>query len=157
MIFTQRGGRAVAKIDKIDRAIIRELQRNAKLTLNEIADNVGLSKTPCQQRIKRLEKDGVIIGYTARVNHRVLGEGYVAFVQVKLTNTRTLALRAFNEAVLNIPEIEECHMMAANYDYLLKVRTGNMGNFRSILGEEISNLPHVLQTSTFIAMESVKD
>ncbi|PIE42106.1 MAG: proline dehydrogenase transcriptional activator [Gammaproteobacteria bacterium] len=144
-------------IDNIDRAIIRELQANAKATLVEIAEQVGLSKTPCQQRIKRLEKDGVIRGYTTRVNHRLLGESHVVFVQVKLANTRTVALRAFNEAVWMIPEIEECHMMAANYDYLLKVRTGSMGSFRAILGEKISALPHVQQTSTFVAMENVKD
>lgn len=145
------------KVDKIDRAIIRELQKNAKATLGEIADSVGLSKTPCQQRIKKLEKEGVVTGYTARVNRRVLGESHVAFVQVKLADTRTLALRAFNDAVHNITEIEECHMMAASYDYLLKVRTGDMGSFRSVLGEKISSLPHVLQTSTFVAMENVKD
>ncbi|MBS9778224.1 MAG: Lrp/AsnC ligand binding domain-containing protein [Gammaproteobacteria bacterium] len=144
-------------VDKIDKAIIRELQKNAKATLSEIANNVGLSKTPCQQRIKKLEKEGVIIGYAVRVNRRVLGESHVAFVQVKLTDTRTTALRSFNKAVLDIAEIEECHMMAANYDYLLKVRTGDMGSFRSVLGEKISNLPHVLQTSTFVAMENIKD
>lgn len=145
------------KIDKIDHAIINELQNNAKATLTEIAERVGLSKTPCQQRIKRLEKDGVITGYTARVNRRVLGENHVAFVQVKLSDTKTQALRAFNEAVRGIAEIEECHMMAASYDYLLKVRTGDMGSFRSVLGEKISMLPNVLQTSTFVAMENVKE
>lgn len=145
------------KIDKIDYAIINELQNNAKATLTEIAERVGLSKTPCQQRIKRLEKDGVITGYTARVNRRVLGENHVAFVQVKLSDTKTQALRAFNEAVRGIAEIEECHMMAASYDYLLKVRTGDMGSFRSVLGEKISMLPNVLQTSTFVAMENVKE
>lgn len=145
------------KIDKIDRAIIRELQTNAKATLVDIAEKVGLSKTPCQQRIKRLEKADVITGYTARVNRRILGENHVAFVQVKLSDTKTAALRAFNEAVRKIPEVEACHMMAANYDYLLKVRTGNMGSFREVLGDKISNLPHVLQTSTFVAMENIKE
>ncbi len=144
-------------IDKIDRDIVKFLQLNAKATLTEVADKVGLSKTPCQQRIKKLEKSGVITGYTARVNYRVLGENHVVFVQVKLSDTKTQALRAFNTAVKNIVEIEECHMMAANYDYLLKVRTGDMGSFRAVLGEKISNLPHVLQTSTFVAMENVKE
>lgn len=145
------------KIDTIDRAIINELQRNAKATLGEIADNVGLSKTPCQQRIKRLEKAGVIIGYTAQVNYRALGENHVVFVQVKLSDTKTSALRAFNDAVREVAEIETCHMMAASYDYLLKVRTGDMGSFRAVLGEKISTLPHVLQTSSFVAMENVKE
>lgn len=147
----------MSKIDNMDRAIIAVLQTNAKATLTDIAELVGLSKTPCQQRIKRLEKDGVIVGYTARVNHRLLGENHVVFVQVKLSDTKTLALRAFNEAVQKITEVEACHMMAANYDYLLKVRTGDMGSFRAVLGEKISTLPHVLQTSTFVAMENVKE
>lgn len=145
------------KLDKIDRAIIHELQRNAKATLNDIAEQVGLSKTPCQLRIKRLEKTGVITGYTTRVNRRILGESHVVFVQVKLSDTKTAALNAFNEAVRNVSEIEECHMMAASYDYLLKVRTGDMGSFRTVLGEKISTLPHVLQTSTSVAMENVKE
>lgn len=147
----------MVKIDKTDKAIIRELQTNAKATLVSIAEKVGLSKTPCQQRIKRLENAGVITGYTARVNRRVLGENHVTFVQVKLSDTKTTALQAFNAAVRQIPEVEACHMMAANYDYLLKVRTGNMGSFREVLGEKISTLPHVLQTSTFVAMENVKE
>ncbi len=145
------------QIDPIDRAILRELQHNAKATLASIAERVGLSKTPCQQRIKRMEQAGIIVGYTVRVNHRSLAENHVVFVQVKLNDTRTRALKAFNQAVLDIPEIEACHMMAANYDYLLKIRTGDMGSFRRILGEKISELPHVLQTSTFVAMENIKE
>ncbi len=145
------------KLDSIDRAILRELQTNAKMTLTDIAERVGLSKTPCQQRIKRMEREEIILGYTTRVNYRRLEENHVVFVQVKLHDTRTRALKAFNQAVLEIPEIEECHMMAANYDYLLKIRTGDMGSFRAILGEKISELPHVLQTSTFVAMENVKE
>lgn len=144
-------------IDAIDRAILAELKSNAKITLTDIAERVGLSTTPCQKRIKHMEKSGVITGYTTRVNRRLLGENHIAFVQVTLKDTRTHALRAFNQAVLDMPEIEECHMMAANYDYLLKVRTGNMGSFRALLGEKISALPHVLKTSTFVAMENVKE
>lgn len=144
-------------VDNIDRAILKELQTDAKQTLVKIADNVGLSKTPCQQRIKRLEKAGVIQGYTTRINRRILGENHVVFVQVKLSDTKTLALKAFNAAIMKITEIEECYMMAAHYDYLLKVRTGDMGSFRELLGEKISTLPNVLQTSTAVAMENVKE
>lgn len=147
----------MSKLDKIDRAIIAVLQTNAKITLSDLAEQVGLSKTPCQQRIKKLEKNGIILGYVARVNYQLLGENHVAFVQVKLSETKTQALKAFNQAVSEIPEIEACHMMAANYDYLLKVRTKQMENFRTVLGEKISTLPHVLQTSTFVAMENVKE
>lgn len=145
------------QLDAMDKRILHALQMDAKTTLADIAEHVGLSTTPCQQRIKRMERAGVIVGYTTRVNHRLLGENHIVFVQVKLSDTRTRALKAFNHAVLDIPEIEACHMMAANYDYLLKIRTGDMGSFRALLGEKISALPHVQQTSTFVAMESVKE
>ena len=86
-----------------------------------------------------------------------MGEGHVAFVQVKLSDTRSAALDAFNRAVQSVAEIEQCHMIAASFDYLLKVRTTDIAAYRRVLGERISALPHVAQTSTFVAMETVKD
>ena len=91
--------------------------------MSELAAKVGLSKTPVQARVKRLEKDGYIRGYPAIIDRERMGEGHVAFVQVKLSDTRSAALDAFNRAVQGVPEIEQCHMMAASFDYLLKVRT----------------------------------
>ncbi len=144
-------------LDKLDLAIIRELQMDARLTITDLSARVGLSKTPCQIRMKRLEEQNYIRGYVALVNQKKLGIKQVAFVQVKLSDTRTKALEAFNSAVRLVPEIEQCHMMAANFDYLLKVRTSDMDMFRKVLGEKISSLPHVSQTSTFMVMEDVKD
>jgi Lrp/AsnC family leucine-responsive transcriptional regulator len=130
---------------------------DARLTITDLSARVGLSKTPCQIRMKRLEEQNYIRGYVALVNQKKLGIKQVAFVQVKLSDTRTKALEAFNSAVRLVPEIEQCHMMAANFDYLLKVRTSDMDMFRKVLGEKISSLPHVSQTSTFMVMEDVKD
>jgi Lrp/AsnC family leucine-responsive transcriptional regulator len=118
---------------------------------------VGLSKTPVQARVKRLERDGFIRGYSAIIDRERMGEGHVAFVQVKLSDTRSAALDEFNRAVQNVREIEQCHMMAASFDYLLKVRTSDIASYRRVLGERISALPHVAQTSTFVAMETVKE
>lgn len=123
----------------------------------DLALQVGLSKTPVQARVKRLEKDGYIRGYAAVVDRERMGEGHVAFVQVKLSDTRSAALNAFNRAVQGVSEIEQCHMIAASFDYLLKVRTTDIAAYRRVLGERISALPHVSQTSTFVAMETVKD
>jgi Lrp/AsnC family leucine-responsive transcriptional regulator len=145
------------QLDRIDRNILAALGRNGRQSMADLATTVGLSKTPVQARVKRLEKEGYIRGYTAIVDRERLGEGHIAFVQVKLSDTRTAALHAFNWAVDSIPEIEECHMMAASFDYLLKVRTRDIGSYRRVLGERISALPHVAQTSTFVAMETVKD
>ena len=143
--------------DRFDLAIIKELQSNARITITELATRVGLSKTPCQVRMRRLEREGYILGYTALVNRTKLGDKHIAFAQVTLNDTKTRALDAFNQAVRSISEVEQCHMIAGGFDYLLKVRTADMETYRAILGEKISSLPHVVQTSTFVVMESVKD
>ncbi len=145
------------QLDRLDKSILSALARNGRLSMAELAATVGLSKTPVQARVKRLEKDGLIRGYAAVIDRERMGEGHVAFVQVKLSDTRSAALDAFNRAVQGVPEIEQCHMMAASFDYLLKVRTRDIAAYRRVLGERISALPHVAQTSTFVAMETVKD
>jgi Lrp/AsnC family leucine-responsive transcriptional regulator len=145
------------QLDRIDRNILATLGREGRLSMNDLAEKVGLSKTPVQARVRRLEKDGIIRGYSAVVDRERIGEGHIAFVQVKLSDTRSAALDAFNKAVNAVAEIEQCHMMAASFDYLLKVRTRDIGSYRRVLGERISALPHVAQTSTFVAMETVKD
>ncbi|AZT84788.1 winged helix-turn-helix transcriptional regulator [Marinobacter sp. NP-4(2019)] len=147
----------MVELDRIDHAIIRELQKHARITVTELASRVGLSKTPCQVRMRRLEEQGYITGYTALVNQTKLGQSHIAFAQVTLHDTSSQSLTAFNQAVKQISAVEQCHMIAGNFDYLLKVRTRNMAEYRQVLGEQISALPHVLQTSTFVVMESVKD
>jgi Lrp/AsnC family leucine-responsive transcriptional regulator len=144
-------------LDRFDRSIVQALSRDGRLSMAELAQKVGLSKTPVQARVKRLEAGGYIRGYAAIVDREKMGEGHVAFVQVKLSDTRSAALEAFNRAVVGTPEVEQCHMMAASFDYLLKVRTKDIAAYRRVLGEKISALPHVAQTSTFVAMETVKD
>jgi len=147
----------MSHLDRIDHAILKELQKNARITVTELASIVGLSKTPCQVRMRRLEQQEYILGYTTLVNQIKLGTSHIAFVQVTLSSTHSKALDAFNESVRQIPEVEQCHMTAASFDYLLKIRTSDMESYRSILGEKISALPHVQQTSTFVVMENVKD
>lgn len=144
-------------LDRIDRSILAALASDGRLSMAELAQKVGLSKTPVQARVKRLESDGFIRGYAAVIDRERMGEGHVAFVQVKLSDTRSAALNAFNRAVQGVPEIEQCHMMAASFDYLLKIRTRDIAAYRKVLGERISSLPHVAQTSTFVAMETIKD
>ncbi|MGB0204647.1 MAG: Lrp/AsnC family transcriptional regulator [Neptuniibacter sp.] len=145
------------KLDKLDMAILRELQKNGRITVTELASIVGLSKTPCQVRVKRLEELNYIQGYTAIIDQKKLGSRHVAFVQVTMSDTKTKALQAFNDAIREIPEVEQCHMIAGNFDYLVKVRTSDIDNYREVLGEKISSLPNVKQTSTFVVMEDVKD
>lgn len=148
---------AADQLDRIDHAILAALGENARMTVTELAERVGLSKTPCAARLRRLEEAGVIRGYRAIVDHVRLGQGHVAFVQVHLTDTKTPALAAFDAAVRAIPEVEECHLIAGAFDYLVKVRTRDIDAFRRVLGERISALPHVSHTSTFVAMSTVVD
>lgn len=145
------------EIDTFDQAILNHLSTHGRMSITELSQQIGLSKTPCQARIKRLEANGFITGYRAILNPIKLGLDHVAFVEVKLLDTRDKALAAFNAGVMAIKEIEQCHMIAGGFDYLLKVRTQNITDYRHVMGEKISTLPHVSMTSTFVAMETVKE
>ncbi len=146
-----------SELDRIDRAILGVLAIDGRITITDLSKQVGLSKTPCQARVKRLEIQGYILGYHAVLSPKKLKKEHIAFVQVKLGNTRVQALEAFNTAVSSLSEIEECHMIAGNFDYLLKVRSRDIHEYRKIMGEKISSLPHVTSTSTFVVMEAVKE
>lgn len=142
-------------LDAIDRRILAALVVDARQPVTEIARQVGLSKTPVAARIKRLEEIGLITGYRAILSPIKLGLAHVAFVEVRLSDTREGALRRFNAAVRAVPEIEECHMIAGGFDYLLKVRSHDIAEYRRVMGEKISALPFVTATSTYVAMEAV--
>jgi Lrp/AsnC family leucine-responsive transcriptional regulator len=145
------------QIDNIDRKILDTLAVEGRITVTELANRVGLSKTPCQTRLQNLQKSGIIQGFRAIIAPEVLNRGHIAFVEVKLSDTREKALGAFNAAIRAVPEIEECHMIAGSFDYLLKVRSKDIQDYRRILGEIISTLPHVAHSSTHVVMEPVKD
>ncbi len=146
-----------SEIDQWDRRILDELSRDGRLSVTELANRVGLSKTPCQVRMKRLVDQGYIERFKAVLSPAKLGLNHVAFVEVKLSDTRDEALRAFNNAALKIAEIEECHMIAGRFDYLLKVRTSSIQRYRLVLGESISSLPYVANTSTSFVMEPIRE
>jgi Lrp/AsnC family leucine-responsive transcriptional regulator len=122
-----------------------------------LARRVGLSKTPCADRVRRLEQSGVIRGYRAELDPVAMDMGHVVIVQVLLSGTTERELRQFNDAVRRIPEIQSCLMIAGDFDYLLKVRTRDIGAFRAALGEKISGLPCVKQTHSYVVMEVVKE
>ena len=146
-----------SQLDYYDVAILESLSRDGRLAITDLARMIGLSKTPTQARVKRLQTEGYIAGFRAVLNPAKLGLDHVAFVEVKLTDTTERALTAFNSAVQQMPEIEECHMIAGAFDYLLKVRTADIKAYRQVLGERISALPYVGSSSTHVSMEAVKD
>lgn len=147
----------IGKLDQIDRKILSVLAQDGRIAFTDLAQIVGLSKSPCQARVKRLQAHGYIRGYRAVLDPAMLGLDHIAFVEVSLNATTEAALSAFNKAVSKVYEIEQCHMIAGAFDYLLKIRTQNIQAYRKILGEVITTLPHVANTSTHVCMEAVKD
>lgn len=147
----------IGNLDSFDLKIIEELSLDGRLPVLELSKRIGLSKTPCQNRLKRLLDEGYILGFRAVVDQHKLGANHIAFTEVKLSDTREMALQEFNTAVRKLKEVEECHMIAGAFDYLLKVRTSDIRKYRRVLGEKISSLPCVASTSTFVVMESVKE
>lgn len=144
-------------LDRLDQALLDVIAREGRISLVDLGRRIGLSKSPVQARLRRLEAAGIITGYRAQLSPIRMGRAHVAFVEVRLSDTREAALQAFNKAVQQVPEIEECHMIASRFDYLLKVRTGDIQDYRRVLAEHISALPHVAATSTYVAMEAVKE
>ncbi|MFT4519454.1 MAG: Lrp/AsnC family leucine-responsive transcriptional regulator [Halioglobus sp.] len=144
-------------LDQYDSKILTALSADGRLSTAVLAQRIGLSKTACYTRVRRLESNGCILGYRAIIDPIKLGLEHVAFTEIKLSDTTAAALASFDKAVLLLPEIEECHMIAGSFDYLLKVRTKNIRDYRRFFGEELSRLPYIAHTSTFIAMDIVKD
>lgn len=148
---------ALKTLDRFDHLILKVLSADGRLPLTELARQIGMSKSPCQSRVRRLENDGYIKGYRAVINQQLIGNAHVAFVQVKLSNTTESALAAFNEQIRKIREVESCHLIAGAFDYLIKVRTSDIKTYRALLAEDIASLPYLAHSSTFVSMEDVID
>ena len=124
------------QLDRFDEQILEILSTDGRLPVSDLAKRIGMSKSPCQSRLKRLQAEGYILGFRAVLDPRKLGKEHVAFTEVTLSDTREAALRAFNEAVQKVPEIEQCHMIAGSFDYLLKIRTADIQSYRRISGRD---------------------
>ena len=144
-------------LDSYDQQIIKLLSVDGRLPVTELARRIGISKSPCQVRLKRLQEEGYILGFRAIINQAKLQRDHVAFAEVRLTDTREEALDKFNTAIKDVSEIEQCHLIAGSFDYLLKVRTSDINAYRKVLAESISRLPYIANTSTYVSMQSIKD
>lgn len=144
-------------LDRIDRNILRHLQDDARLSYVELADKVGLSTSPCLERVKRLEKEGWILSYNARLAANKLQAGLLVFVEISLNYTSNNVFNEFRSAVKKWPEILECHLVSGDFDYLLKIRIADMSAYRELLGEIVQELPGVRDSRTLVAMETVKE
>lgn len=144
-------------LDIIDKKLLRELQRNGRLSVVDLAARVNLTKTPCSERVKRLENTGVIAGYNAQIDPDKVEQSHLTIVHVNMMKTIDDSLEDFNTAVKKIPEVQSCFMIAGSFDYMLKVRTRDIAQYREVLGLKISKLPNVRQTHSFSVLETVKD
>lgn len=144
------------KLDVIDRRILQILQRQGRIANVDLARHVHLSPTPCFERVRRLEEAGYIQRYVAQLDPQKLGMGLLAFVEVSLDKTNPAAFDRFRDAVAGMSEVQECHMVAGGFDYLLKARVTDMAAYRRFLGERVSSLPGVSRTHTYFVMEEVK-
>ncbi|WP_366554288.1 Lrp/AsnC ligand binding domain-containing protein [Aquibaculum sediminis] len=149
-------GQETRLLDRIDRRILRALQEEGRLTNVELARRVGLSPTPCLERVRRLERAGYITGYRAVLAPAKLDAALLAFVQVTLDRTTPDAFEQFRAAAAARPEVLECHMVAGGFDYLLKVRVRDMAAYRHFLGETLTAIGGIAQTHTYVVMEEVK-
>ncbi|MFT5756911.1 MAG: Lrp/AsnC family leucine-responsive transcriptional regulator [Alteromonadaceae bacterium] len=143
-------------IDRIDRNILVELQKNARLSNVELSKRVGLSPTPCLERVKRLEKENYIKGYQAILNPEKLEAALLVLVEITLTKTSPDVFEEFSKAVHELDVIQECHLVSGNFDFLLKTRVADMVAYRELLGDTLLRLPAVSESRTYVVMEEVK-
>lgn len=145
------------KLNRIDRHILRILQQDGRITYAELARQVGLTTTPCIERVKRLEREGYINGYTAIVNPEYLDAGLIVFVQIRLVRTAPETFDDFKSAVIRLPEVQECYLVSGNFDYLIKARVADMAAYREFLGETLLTVPGVQESTSIVVMEAVKE
>lgn len=145
-----------APIDEFDVRIIQTLQRDGRLSVQDLSQRVGLSPTPVLRRMRRLEKDGVITGYAALVDEVAIGFPVQVFVSVKLDRQVDAALMSFEAAVQDFPEVVDCWLMTGNRDYLLRVVTDSLAGFEAFLTGRLTRLPSVSSIESSIPLRRVK-
>lgn len=143
-------------IDATDLQILRELQRNARLTTKELAERVNLSTTPVFERVKRLERDGIIDRYVAVLNAEKLNQGFVVFCQVKMNRLGRDIAADFNRMVKDIPEVTECYNISGQYDYLLKIHAPNMKYYQEFVLNVLGTIPHLGSLESTFVMDEIK-
>ncbi|QXL84573.1 winged helix-turn-helix transcriptional regulator [Comamonas sp. NLF-1-9] len=145
------------ELDRIDRKILEALQREGRLPMTELAQRIGLSASPCTERVRRLEREGVIQGYHARVNPEALGRGLIVFVELTLSAKSAQTFEAVRQALLLEPRVLECHLISGSFDYLLKVRLSAMREYRELLGHILRQIPVPAQSNSYVVMEEIQE
>ena len=144
-------------LDRIDRKILVELQKNGRVSMTELAQRIGLSATPCTERVRRLERDGIITGYHARLNPQALGKSLLVFIEIKLSTRSGEVFERVRKELTTIPEVMECHLVSGDFDYLIKARIGEMSEYRRLLGDLLTQLPSAAESRSYVVMEELKE
>jgi len=144
-------------LDKTDRHILRLLQTNAHLTMQEIGQQVNLSKTPVHERIKRLEREGIITQYVTLIDKKRVGNGLTVYCQVTLDKQTRDTFADFDLAIRDLPEVLECSRVSGTFDYLLKIVSQDMETYNRFYQEKLSVIPSALHISSFFVMAEIKN
>ena len=144
-------------MDEIDRNILRTLQSDARISHQDLADRVGLSPSPCARRIRRLEADGIIAGYSARIDETKMGFGFSVFVSVRLDQQMDSRLQEFERNIREMPEVVDCWLMTGSFDYLLRVAVTDLNEFKRFLTGRLTKVTGVASLESSIPIRRVKD
>lgn len=145
------------ELDRIDRKILDVLQAEGRISMTDLAPRIGLSTSPCAERVRRLERDGVITGYAARVSPAALGKSLLVFIEITLSSKSGDVFDKVRRELQNIPEVLECHLVSGSFDYLVKARLRGMDEYRHLLGDLLKKLPVPAQSHSYVVMEEVKE
>lgn len=145
------------KLDRIDRMILEILQKQGRIAISELAAMVNLATTPCSERVKRLERDGIIMGYHARLSPELLDKRLLVFLEIKLSAKSGDVFEQVARDLADIPEVLECHLISGEFDYLVKARLKEMSAYRKLLGNILKKLPASASSHSYVVMEEVKE
>ena len=144
-------------LDRTDRRILEVLQEDARISNVALAKKVNLTPTPCLERVRRLERDDYILGYSARLNPDLVDASLLVFAEISLTHNTREVFREFRREARKIPQVLDCHLVSGDFDYLIKARVSDMHEYRKFLGEQILGLPFVNRSHSYVVMEAVKE
>ena len=147
----------LATLDKYDRNILNVLQRDGRVSYTDLGKKVGLTTTPCIERVRKLERAGFIKGYSARLSAQQLDVGLVVFVQVSLDRSSKQSFESFRAAIQKLDQVQECYLVTGSFDFLVKARVKDMRAYRDFLEEELLAVPGVADSTSIAAMETVKE
>ena len=145
------------ELDKLDRKILDLLQKDGRISMTDLAQKIGLSATPCTERVRRMEREGVITGYHARVDPHALGKSLLVFVEIKLSAKSGDVFDRVKKELMFVPEVMECHLVSGDFDYLVKARLSEMSEYRRLLGNILLKLPSAAESRSYVVMEELKE